>query len=159
MITFEGLRGVQAAERKGALAKLPPNFFLDSAEYLEDTEGLERKNAENVLQDIIESRELKILKLAFGAAQGEKVSKANFTSLEADLFDLVAAKLKKYRAKVLNKDNHKKERARVRFLQDFPEFAGAEGGYGPFKAGETHEIPPENAEILIRKEVVEYESP
>ena len=158
MITFGGLRKVQGAERKGKLSKLPLNFFLDVAEYLEEIDGLERKNAENVLDDILESRELKIMKLAFGATHGEGISKENFTSIEKGLFDGIVHEFEGYRAKVLNKDNHKKVKARVRFRQDFPKFAGADGEYGPFKIGEVAEIPPKNAEILIKKGIVKYES-
>ena len=158
MITFEGLRKVQQAERKGGLSGLPPNFFFDVGEYLEDVEGLEKKNAENVIEDILERRESKILELAYSSSQGANVSKENLSAMEDELFSKISKELAGYRAKVLNKDNHKKVKALVRFLQDFPKFAGVDGEYGPFKAGSIEGIPPENAEILIRKKVVEYES-
>jgi len=158
MITFEGLRRVQSAEKKTGISKLPPNFFLDVADYFESTEGLEKKNAENVLEDILEARELKIIKLAFGAAHGEQIAKGNLTDMERKLFDELVKNLQKHRTKVLNKDNHKKVKTRVRFLQDFPQFVGIDGEYGPFTAGSVAEIPPENAELLITKKVVEYET-
>lgn len=158
MITFAGLRNVQQAEKKSTISKLPADFFLDAGEYLGSAEGLEKKNAENVFEDILEARELKVQKLALGAAHGEKVNIENLTVMEKGLFERMVKELQNHRAKVLNKENHKKEKPRVIFLQDFPRFAGVDGEYGPFKAGSVEEIPSENAELLIKKKVVEYES-
>jgi len=157
MITFQGLRKVQLAEKKGKLSKLPPNFFLDVADYLKDSEGRERENAQHVFESILESREQAVLSMAFGVVQGEEIKRENFTAMEGELFERVVESLRGHRAKVLNRENHRKEETRVKFLEDFPRFSGEDREYGPFKAGDVEGIPPVNAEILKKKRIVEYE--
>jgi len=159
MISFETLRRVQQKEKDGPISELPPNFFQEARQYLSelDKEDLEYKNAEKVLDEIKEGRLWKILKLAFSETRGTKVDKGNFTDFERETFDSVVAPLSAYLTKVLNRENPKREKPsmRVEFSNSFPKFVGSDGEeYGPFSKGETADVPPENAEILLGRGIV-----
>lgn len=172
MITFGTLRDVQREERKGGLSRLPQGFYLEVGGYIEELEKLckdedakslqaiELKNAKNVLQDIYDRREKKIVNMALMSVRGEKIDAENLTDMEGGLLDTLVASLKKQRKDAFNEvekvKKGEKERLTVRFLEDFPAFSGVDTNeYGPFTKGSTAELPKTNAQILLKKGIVE----
>lgn len=156
MITFESLRKVQQQEKGGKLSKLPDDFFQGVTQYMSelDEDDLEHKNAEKVLDEIIQSRLWKLLKLAYSEATGTKIEKANFTEQDYKTFNSISEIISSHLTKVLNRENSKREQPNilVEFSSDFPQFVGIDGKeYGPFSKGQLAEVPEENAKILVTK--------
>jgi len=182
MITFETLKSIQRQERKtNSLSILSNDFFKDVDEYFESKRAfldklressqdtkmheLELKNAQEILVDIYERRERKVLQQALtGARAGAQ--QANMLATEKRLLDemilLLASKRSEVLPKILRKSQTERvkkdkiEMKRVKFTHDFPSFLGMdEKEYGPFKAGDVIELPRSNAEALIKAKASE----
>lgn len=95
-LTFDELRRVQSKERnKDTLQALDQDFFDRARNYLEVkqetgsyVENKEYRNAKNILEDIIDRRQKKIVKLAFLSIKSD-VSIENLLPIEEDLFEEV----------------------------------------------------------------------
>ncbi len=179
IISYETIRNVQRREKEEkVLQKLPENFFLLVREWLrtkkdsaKDSAGIiELENAKNLLNDIINRRETKIIMSALNTARGN-LPPEGLTDEEAKFFDEILMLLKNFKSKMqeeilgydgIIEDKIKSAREavsatlkKVEFIADVPEFVDENmNRYGPFSAGSTAEIPASVAETLIKRGVV-----
>lgn len=159
MITYEVLRkAVNEEKTSNRLSKLPDGFFDEAKEYLEKKaklhgkeEGWELDSARNTLEDLLETREKKVLTAAlYGSRTG--VIPENMLLAERDFFDKVVEIIKEFReGKKKNLDTGP-ETIEVEFTEDVDTFVGIDtNSYGPFKKGDKACIPRDNASLLIKK--------
>ncbi len=169
-ITFDLIRKIQTEEKMDSrLSKLPDNFYENVNAYLEQKRkieakddrktGLEIKNIERLAEDIFNRRERKILNLVLISAR-TGIPPENLTQDEEDVFKNIMSTIKQRREDVLNKlfKKEKKQESgnKVVFKDDVSEFVGSDmKTYGPFKKGDTAELPEENMKLLLDKGVVE----
>lgn len=93
VLTFEELRRVQSKERDSdTLTELEEGFFERARNYLElkkepenPLQGQEYRNARNILQDILDMRQKKIVKLAFLSVKSN-VTVDNLLDAEEEMF-------------------------------------------------------------------------
>lgn len=184
IITYETLCEIRRDEKKSEkLAKIRNDFYESVEDYLSkgkqnNPDSPELRNARNILQDISERRERKILNQALLAirSNGKPDLKA-MTSREKELFNALIDVLEKRRISFFKKPKterssireapkkvkevekeHEEESiyTKVKILEDLPEIVGSDlENYGPFKEGDTVELPKENAEIFIEKSKAE----
>lgn len=139
------------------------SFIERLAEKGQDTKihEMELKNAQEILVDIYNLRERKILEQARESAR-TSAQKSSMTIPETRMFAEISAILDRSRDEALTKILQKSQTERVKkgkiemkkvkFTHDFPSFLGMdEKEYGPFKAGDVIELPRSNAEALIEK--------
>lgn len=161
-ITFELIRRIHMDEQRlPNLTKLPQNFFQSVLDYLNQKKQLElddRKNVlelrsiENMVQNIFDRRERKIINYAIIAAR-TGMPPENLAEEEKPFYK-AALNLIKTRRSGLFKAPEKKPT--VVFKEDMPEFLGIdEKNYGPFKKGDTAVLPEENMKILLERDIVE----
>ncbi|MFB6294593.1 MAG: hypothetical protein ABEI97_02440 [Candidatus Nanohaloarchaea archaeon] len=104
VLTFEELRRVQSEERQSdTLQELDPAFFDRARNYLElkreggdHLQNQEFRNARNILQDIMDLRQKKIVKLAFLSVKSG-VTVENMLPHEEELFEAVEDAIGSYR--------------------------------------------------------------
>ena len=169
-ITFEFIRKIHREEQREAkLTRIPEDFYEKARLYLEEKRKLAEKqkdkgasfevrNVERLIEDIYNRRETKMIHLALITAR-TGIPPQNLLEVEKEFFESLVDMLRKQRERVLNilfkktkvTEKEKKEgMVKVTFTEDIPEFIGADlKTYGPFKKGETAEIPRKNAELLI----------
>ncbi len=168
-ITFEYIRKIQRKEQyESKLSEIPDDFYDKAKRYLDQKRRLAEKkkdkmaereltNIQNLLEDIYNRRETKILQQSvFAARTGIPVQ--NLNKIEEKFFKQLVDLLKYQREKTLNilrkktKGTKKKPKLKkVEFKEDIPEFVGSDlKKYGPFKPGDKAEIPAGNAELMIK---------
>jgi DNA replication initiation complex subunit (GINS family) len=180
VLTYEALREIQRNEKKSEkLFELSNDFYKAFEAYIEqrtnskdESSTIEVQNAKNILRDIVDRREKKILNQALRTARTqEKVDKGTMTEKEQELYDALLNVLNEYRfdlngngQKPAEEEEEDEEepkeedssRIKIKVLEDLPAIVGADfEDYGPFKAGEVIELPRENAEIFLNKEKAE----
>lgn len=131
----------------------------------------ELENAIMTLNQLIEIRERKILQLALAQSKTLSKSDLNLHSSEKPLFDGIIDLIRKKRKQVLHDElpvivenmeepvveEEKPEKTgnglvRVEFLEDTSKFLGLDlKTYGPFKKGDTAELPSELIELLTSR--------
>jgi DNA replication initiation complex subunit (GINS family) len=165
-ITFEFIRKVHREEQySNSLSSLPEDFYRRAEEYLKQKTALMQKrpdkgiaielsNVERLLEDIYNRRESKIARAAMIAVRTE-IPPENLTAVEENLFKDILDILKSHRRKTLSlllgKTKEESDFVELKFTGEVPEFVGADARkYGPFKKGDTVEVPPENAELLVK---------
>jgi len=167
-ITFELIRKIQLEEQKvTTLTRLPTNFFNAISNYLEqkkklvvsdDRKGaLEMKNIERLVEDIFNRRERKILNAAIIAARSG-LPPENLGEEEKPFYNSIVSLVKSRRGDLLKilLTGKSQETPMVVFKEDSSEFLGIdEKTYGPFKKGDTAELPEENMRILLDRGIVE----
>jgi DNA replication factor GINS len=159
------------------LTRLPDNFYPQIAEHLRKIKeemrmidqktlkaSLLRKELENVKRIGLELIELRYKKLAQKLIKGEKIPADRLTIEERILkntsnlahayqnfvTDLIQRQTLKYEIKQERRNNV------LRFLKDTPAIVGSDlKTYGPFKVEDVASLPPENAEILVKRGVAE----
>ncbi len=159
MLTFESLRRILAEEKANQhrLAALPDNFWSDVRAYMAAKSAVcdkesewEIESARNILRDIIEAREAKLLRLAaFYVRSG--VSPEHITEHELTFFDSLVAVLREWQAaqqRILQQPE-----LSVIILQDVAQFVDETRTYGPFAPGDMASLPPEIARLLIERGV------
>lgn len=168
-ITFELIRKIQLEEQKfPTLTRLPTNFFNAISNYLEqkkkmvasdDRKGaLEMRNIERLVEDVFNRRERKILNAALIAARSG-LPPENLSEEERPFYNSVVGLIKNRRGdllKILLTHKIEETQTTVIFKEDTPEFLGIdERTYGPFKKGDTTQLPEENMKILLERGLVE----
>ncbi len=162
-ITFELIRRIHLDEqRTPGLTKLPPNFFQAVSEYMAQKKQLElddrrtvleARSIENMVQNIFDRRERKILNHAIISAR-TGLPPENMVD-EEKLFYKSVLNLIKARRDIF-KSPKVESKPVVIFKEDVPEFLGLdEKTYGPFKKGDTATLPEENMKILLEREAIE----
>lgn len=183
-ITFELIRNIQREEQKvSKLTKLPDGFYKNINSYLQQkkkvAEGTDKvgstelKNIERLVEDIFNRRERKILNMVLIAVR-TRIPPENLTEEEKVFFDnlveMVRNRRKEALAELFEKETAvkieeaepevemKSEIVPVIFKKDVDEFVGIDmKNYGPFREGDTAELPSENAKLLIEKEIASEE--
>ncbi|MFB6076781.1 MAG: hypothetical protein ABEK12_01470, partial [Candidatus Nanohaloarchaea archaeon] len=105
VLTLAELREVQGKERDSdTLQPLDEEFFDRAREYLDTKRGSgdvldnrEYRNARNILEDIMDRRQKKIMKLAFLSMKSSSVQVDNLMDTEAEMFDDIAEVIGTYR--------------------------------------------------------------
>ena len=180
MLTFSDIYEAMRKEKYSEnLQMLPRKFLSEASEYFaEKKEFLNREddlfsdvaiknkkkldNAVSSFRDLLRMRKKKILNLAFVASQ-VGISKKDFENLlgfEKDLFEELVKALeraeKNQGADMSGSVKDERRHRLVRFLEDVPEFLGADGGeVGPFVKGEVANLESEVVEILEKDKRVE----
>lgn len=167
-ITYELIRRMQREEQKlPKLSRLPENFFNAIAGYLSQKRSLmerdsrkdflEIKNVERLVEDMINRRERKIMNAAIVYAR-TKIQPENLLEEEKSFFNSMVALIKGRRDGLLDRIISSEEGGSnmVVFKEDLPEFVGTDTKlYGPYKKGDTANLPMENATVLLQKGIVE----
>lgn len=98
MLTFEKIREIYWKEKESQkLQEIPVNFFRDSSEYMKG--GDEPIKA--AINDLIDSRQNKILKMAFISAKTGTPKPQNMLPEEEPVFCSVMSSLKGFRSNIL----------------------------------------------------------
>jgi len=161
VLTFEKIRDIHRAEKESRkLEKLPDNIMKEAADYIErkqhikektSTDVYELENIKNIIKDLFEIRERKILNLAlYSVRTGLPVE--NLTKEEEKLFYSLVNILKTFREEFLDKlgnpaamvrmesngdiskkngsndksEKQKTKKRQIRVVQDIPEFVGTD---------------------------------
>lgn len=194
IITYETLFELLRREKdRNELQKLEVSFFDDVAGYLrekgkilenkEDSSSFgdkkkvetQIKNIKNILKELYERREKKIINLAVDKSRiNSNIDESNLLKEEKELFDSLVNELNNSRKNILFnvisseatktegksvkgpkkiiKEKAKKDIKLVRFLYAVPKFVGKElEEYGPFEEEDIASLPDEIADVLINK--------
>lgn len=168
-ITFELIRKIQLDEQKvNTLTRLPTNFFNAISNYLEQKKKivvgddrkntLEMKNIERLVEDIFNRRERKILNAAIITARSG-LPPENLGEEEKPFYNSIVSLIKNRRGDLLKSllsGKTEETRLMIVFKEDTPEFVGIdEQTYGPFKKGDTAQLPEENMKIFLERGIAE----
>lgn len=173
-ITFELIRKIQREERAASkLTKLPEGFYKNINSYLQQKKKIadkvgstELKNIEMLVNDIFNRRERKILNMVIIAAR-TKIPPENLSDEERGFFDALVEVVSKRRKEALAElfeeaatieevaaedEMAGQKIVSIIFNEDMEEFVGSNlVNYGPFKKGDTAEIPVDNVKLLTEK--------
>ncbi len=165
-ITFEFIRKIQREEMsEPKLSKIPNDFYQKAKNYLEQKKKIaekkqdklaerEIKNVERLIENIFNRRERKMLDFALITVR-TNLPPENLIEDEKELFESAVNMLRTQRDRVLSllfkKTKLKLGIEKIEFTDDVEEFVGIDlNKYGPFKKGDTANIPKDNADLLIR---------
>lgn len=173
IITYDVIRNVHRMEKNQiTLQKLPENFFFLARKWLEQKQELAKKetvalleieNAKKLIDDLINRRERKIVISALHTVRGG-LPPENLTLEEEKFFDEIVEIFKKFKKdmqeQVIGKKTEKVKyvvkKKTLKIKTDLPKFVGSDlKEYGPYKTGETVEVPEDLAEVLIKRSVAE----
>tara|TARA_B100002003_G_C14145827_1_gene550936 strand:- start:638 stop:1240 length:603 start_codon:yes stop_codon:yes gene_type:complete len=189
------LREIRRKEKKNArMQNIGKNFYQELEVYLKeifnkikkakdsDTSHLasrlgEFENIRNIVNDIYEARERKIVSNAlYYVKSGDEINKKNYEKIEEETLESMVNILrsnrkivieKLFRGEVLiqkepsavankKKDEKKEEFTIVRILKDLPSIVGVDGRvYGSFKIEDLVTLPIANADTFINRGVAE----
>lgn len=157
------------AQRRQQLEKPDLDKFMEKGKVNSQTE-----NAVRIVREIYDRREKKIIMLAVNKARTSSniIDTTNLLPEEKKMFDALVEELVKFREGIVNcvltgqkpeicseeaydrpePAEEEPENKKVHFLESVPKFVGKElEVYGPFEANDTAELPPDVADLLIRK--------
>lgn len=161
MLTYESIRKILDEEKAtGRLTNIPETFFADALTYLGKKakiadEEWKLDSARRRLQDIIETRERKIINSAVNAVKAN-VSVDNLTPEEKEFFESLVGLIKSFRQKAQKTMDIQEKEELVILSQDIEEFvANNLKNYGPFRAGDLATVPKPVAEALIKRGAAE----
>ncbi|MGB9853371.1 MAG: hypothetical protein ACPLRY_00975 [Candidatus Bathyarchaeales archaeon] len=160
------------------LVKLPPDFYLQIADYIkkmgEEERMLDKKTlrasllrgeVRNVKRMVYELMNMRYQKFVRIWAEGKKVPSDVITPQEEKIFlssPLFAEAFQNFASNVLRGHladvgaERMPRRVMVRFLEDVPAIIGADmKAYGPFKREDVASLPIENTKILIKQGLAE----
>ena len=161
MLTYETLREYVKKEKSSPkLIDLPDSFFPDARAYLENkariSEGKEDlwelDNSRRMLQDLLDSRESKLVNLALVYVRAG-VTPGKVMPEEKEFFDSLVESIKRYQdSRKEAVEGRKQDMGTVAILGDVPMFIGIDmKSYGPFRKGDVAGVPKENSDILVSK--------
>ena len=172
---FEFWRNERGSDK---LVKLPPDFYLQIADYIkklgEEERMLDKKTLKasllreeirNVKRMIYELMKIRYQKFVRIWAEGKKVPVDAITVQEEKIFSSTppfAEAFQNFANNILRGHlpdvdaERTPRRIIVRFLKDAPAIIGADmNTYGPFKSEDVASLPVENAKILIKQGLAE----
>ena len=160
-MTYETIREFVIKEKSSQkLIELPENFFQDIKAYLESkarvSEGKEDlwelDNSRRMLQDLLDARESKLVKLALVFVRAG-VTPGKVMSEEKAFFDSLVQNIKAFQeTRKESIEGQKEEMETVAVLEEVPRFVGVNmKTYGPFKKGDIARVPRDNSQLLISK--------
>ncbi len=169
VVTFETIRDIQRSEKENRnLIKLPDGIFEEIAEYIRRKESrnedfLELENAKNIIKDIVDRREHKIVNMAVMYVRSGVIPR-NMTKEEEEFFAALVKIIKEFRdsyytsliygkrekEEVVAEEPPKIEM--VQMTEDVPEFVFGERVYN-LKKDEIASLPKELEDFLVKKGV------
>lgn len=171
-LNYEELRKIQARERASPMLQaLPEGFYKEMKKLVEKKdEGLkknfsltEAKEYESILkvaEEIHERRKQKIIMRAM------KVGATDETALaeeEKEIFSKIRKSVEEdaenFGKMIHGKGGRIDEESikRIKILKNLPKFVGVDlKTYGPFKEGDSIELPDKEAQLLVRRGIAEY---
>ena len=164
MISYADVQSIYRSEKAGTeLQKIDDCFYYDAADLLTKIDAEHREYIKKLVEEIFERRRNKIVLAALRSGQKEP---ANMVPAEKTFYARIVKDINEYKGILSEPDKAKEENAgsvkaaiekiMVRFLTQFPSIIGPDMvHYGPFKEGDTADIPADNARILIEKEAAE----
>lgn len=175
---FEKIRQIQRKEREEtSLYPLEEDFYPSTARHVamsrkeyEKNPGTEKlreiENFSRLAKDVFDKREQKIIMKSLRAARGSKRKDENMTPEEKKLFNALVQDITKHRKffedslkgktpkTLLNKNEHNS--IPVRAVEEIPQFVGSDSKeYGPFKQNSIFKIPEKEAELLLKRNLIE----
>ncbi|MCK4336249.1 MAG: DNA replication complex GINS family protein [Candidatus Aenigmarchaeota archaeon] len=165
MLTDETIRRIFEEEKNSqGLTKLPDDFFGQVREYFEKKTKMVRIEADQWALDSIKRR----LKTIFGGRERKILNSApgfidsgvlleNMTPEEGKFFERVVECIKGFQKEREEKLEEEEENlVLVTILEDVQKFVGINmKNYGSFKRGDITTLPEPNADLLIKKGLVE----
>jgi DNA replication initiation complex subunit (GINS family) len=170
-LSYEELRKIQARERASpVLQNLPEGFYKAARKLIEKkgeglknnfslTEAKEYESILKVVEDIHGRRKQKIVLRAMKSS-GEEVTLAEE---ERDLFErmrkAIGEEEESFAKMIQSKGGRVEEESikKIKILKNLPKFVGVDlKVYGPFKEGESTELPEKEAQLLVRRGIAEY---
>ena len=182
MITFETITDVYRAEKQEQLQKLPDNFYDSVKQWIltkgqnKDMNSLrEIENIKKMLQEVIHSRQRKVILSALRTIRGNFLPPKEMTSDEQILFDRIVELLKSQKSEVLEKmssydeivedriqevkeiiEEVKSGNIKLKLLDNVPEFVDTDmKKLGPFNKDDIIELPDKIADILVSRNLAE----
>ena len=171
-LNYEELRKIQAKERASpVLQALPEGFYKAARKLVEKkdeglkkdfslTEANEYESILKVVGDIHERRKQKIIMRAMKSAAREDTMLAEE---EKELFnkihEIVEEEVGSFGRMIKGKEGKIEEESikRIKILKNLPKFVGVDlKTYGPFKEGDSIELPDKEAQLLVRRGIAEY---
>jgi DNA replication initiation complex subunit (GINS family) len=164
MISYADVQSVYRSEKAGTeLQKIDDCFYPDSFNLLEKIAEEHREYIKKLVEEIFERRRNKIVLAALRSGQKEP---ANMVPAEKTFYARIIKDINEYRSILSGPDKTNGENAsaantaikktKVRFLTQFPSIIGPDMvHYGPFKEGDTADIPADNAIVLIEHDAAE----
>ncbi|NYZ76115.1 DNA replication complex GINS family protein [Candidatus Micrarchaeota archaeon] len=171
-LSYDGLRKIQARERASpVLQSIPDGFYALIKKLIEKkNEGLkssfsltEAKEYESILkvaEDIHERRMQKIVLRAMKAGAGQE--EMALTGEEAEIFERISRAVsedrEKFNSMIVDKGSKESEERikRIKILKNLPKFVGTDlKVYGPFKEGDSAELPEKEAQLLVSRGIAE----
>ncbi len=168
-INYSVLREIQKKEMESTkIVTLDGDFYVKASEFLEKKKNdalssgsilpiREYENIKKIIHSIKERREEKIVLMAI---RGEGTNKG-LTPEEGDLLAELSASVGRFRKRVTEMFSEeektvKKDIRRVKLLKDVDPYKGLDDNvYGPFRNGEEIELPPAEAEWLLKAKLAE----
>ncbi|NYZ77453.1 DNA replication complex GINS family protein [Candidatus Micrarchaeota archaeon] len=172
-LNYSILREIQKKETDSTrLSSLEEDFYDAASDFLRQKREeafsngsmpaiREYENIKKIISTIKERREEKIVLMAI---RGEGTP-GGLTPDEVELLKELSDSVKRFRGKMSelfsSEENGKafaprKKSRRVKLLKDVEPYKGLDNGvYGPFKSGEEVELPPEEAEWLLKAKMAE----
>jgi DNA replication initiation complex subunit (GINS family) len=173
LITFQFIRQIQKQEKENKqLIKLDNNFYNDANHYLnfkktqKTTTDTELKHTKLIIEDIKNTRLLKILNSATIYIK-TKITPQNLLENEEQFFQNIITEINNFKNNINEIKNETKDtnskksnttkHIKLKILNETPEFIAEDGNnYGPYKKNELVHIPKEAADILIMLENAKY---
>ncbi len=170
-LNYDELRKIQARERASpVLQSIPEGFYASVVKLIGRknealksnfslTEAREYESILKVVEDIHERRRQKIVLRAMKASGAQE--EIALTGEEAELFEKVSRAVSEDREKfnsIIGGKESKSEESikRIKILKNLPKFVGTDlKVYGPFKEGDSAELPEKEAQLLVSKGIAE----
>jgi len=182
MITYSDLYDFLRTEKYNEqLQSLPKTFIKELTEYFDDKRKIATRedsnfsdtitktkkqldNAITIFRELVIKRQRKIMNLALVAAKTgiNKRDAENMDELEQHLFETIVAEVEKDEKRISSiisgmHEEKDLKNSLIRFKQDTPEFLDTdEKVLGPFKVGETANLPKQIVEILVKNNQAEF---
>jgi DNA replication initiation complex subunit (GINS family) len=171
-LSYEEIRKIQARERASpVLQTLPDGFYKAARKLIEKkdeelkknfslTEAKEYESIVKVVEDIHERRKQKIILRAMKAGAAEEATLAvEEKELFSKIHKIVEEEAGDFVKMIEGKEGKVDEESikRIKILKNLPKFVGVDlKAYGPFKEGDSTELPDKEAQLLVRRGIAEY---
>jgi len=166
-ISYSALREIQKKEMDSTkIVVLEGDFYSGASKFLDAKKEeafdsgstlamREYENIKKIIHSIKERREEKIVLMAIRGDGKQK----GLTPEEAELLSELSASVKKFRERVVTlfpEKRTKRNIRKVKLLKDVDPYKGLDNNvYGPYRSGEEIELPPEEAEWLLKARLAE----
>ena len=168
MVTYADVQKIYRSEKGSpTLQEIDDGFYSGVLQLLSGIDEEHKEYIKKLAEEIFEKRRNKMVVNAMRSPDKEPV---NMVPVEKVFYAELTRTLAKYRGKVFSEkireeeeelrereiERMKIEKIKIGFLCSMPSIIGSDlVHYGPFKEGDTVELPKDNAGILIDQEIAE----